>query len=60
VLFAFASNLQGCGYKVKLDVSFVPISGLTGANVKDRMYKGEDPCPWYKGKTLLGQVRKVA
>jgi len=48
--------LKGCGYKVKLDVSFVPISGLTGANVKDRMYKGEDPCPWYKGKTLLGQL----
>merc|ERR1712224_423175 len=26
-----------CGYKVKKDVSFLPISGLTGHNLKDRV-----------------------
>jgi peptide chain release factor subunit 3 len=26
--------LRSCGYAVKKDVMFVPLSGLTGANVK--------------------------
>lgn len=35
--------LKGCGYKVKKDVTFVPISGLNGANVADREHKVQ-PC----------------
>ncbi len=29
--------LKGCGYNLKKDVIYVPMSGLTGANVKDRV-----------------------
>eukprot|EP01083_Nonionella_stella_P131941 401129_1 len=38
--------LKGCGFKIKKEVKFMPISGLDGANVKDEV----DPkvCPWWK------------
>jgi len=38
--------LKSCGYLVKKEVKFIPISGLSGANVKDEV----DPsiCPWWK------------
>jgi len=37
--------LKGCGFKIKKEVKFMPISGLNGANVKDEV----DPavCPWW-------------
>lgn len=38
------------GYK-KEDFLFVPISGLTGENIKEPVSKEE--CPWYSGPTLL-------
>lgn len=38
--------LKGCGFRIKKEVKFMPISGLSGANVKDEV----DPkvCPWWK------------
>ena len=38
--------LKGCGFVIKREVKFIPISGLKGANVKDEV----DPsvCPWWK------------
>ena len=38
--------LKGCGFTIKKEVKFIPISGLGGANVKDEV----DPnvCPWWK------------
>ena len=38
--------LKGCGFVIKREVKFVPISGLKGHNVKDEV----DPavCPWWK------------
>ncbi len=38
--------LKGCGFTIKREVKFLPISGLNGANVKDEV----DPkvCPWWK------------
>jgi len=38
--------LKSCGYMIKKEVKFIPISGLSGANVKDEV----DPaaCPWWK------------
>ena len=43
--------LKGCGFKIKKEVKFMPISGLNGANVKDEV----DPiqCPWWS-KTWRG------
>jgi len=38
--------LKGCGFVIKREVKFIPISGLKGDNVKDEV----DPavCPWWK------------
>jgi len=38
--------LKSCGYMIKKEVKFIPISGLSGANLKDEV----DPtvCPWWK------------
>jgi len=43
--------LKANGYNMKADVTFMPVSGYTGANIK----KGIDPkdCSWYKGPSLL-------
>jgi|UniRef100_A0A6U0F7V1 peptide chain release factor subunit 3 len=43
--------LKQCGYKLDVDVSFCPISGLTGANMKNKV--SADVCPWYDGKSLF-------
>jgi peptide chain release factor subunit 3 len=37
--------LKSCGYTIKTEVKFLPISGLSGANVKDEVSKEE--CPWW-------------
>ncbi|OIR58943.1 MAG: eukaryotic peptide chain release factor GTP-binding subunit [Amphiamblys sp. WSBS2006] len=46
--------LKQCEYKPKTDLTFIPVSGFTGANLKDKT----DRCPWYKGDTLLGVLDK--
>jgi peptide chain release factor subunit 3 len=43
--------LKQSGYNTAKHVQFVPISGLTGANVKDRLAPGV--CSWYDGPSLL-------
>jgi peptide chain release factor subunit 3 len=42
--------LKGVGYQ-KADIDTLPISGFTGANMKDRL----DPsvCSWYSGPSLI-------
>jgi len=41
------------GYS-KDDFLFVPISGLTGENLKDPVTK--EVCPWYNGPTLISAL----
>ncbi|KNE58995.1 translation elongation factor Tu [Allomyces macrogynus ATCC 38327] len=43
--------LRSCGYNPKTDLEFLPVSGFSGANLKDRV----DPklCPYYSGPSLL-------
>lgn len=43
--------LKGCGYNPKTDLDMMPISGFTGANMKERL----DPkvCDWYTGPSFL-------
>jgi peptide chain release factor subunit 3 len=43
--------LRVCGYNPKRDLVFMPISGLFGANMKERV----DPakCSWYSGPSLF-------
>lgn len=45
--------LKGCGFTIKREVKFMPISGLNGANVKDEV----DPsvCPWWKPSYTKGE-----
>jgi len=45
--------LKGCGYTIKREVKFIPISGLGGANVKDEV----DPsvCSWWKPSWTKGE-----
>ncbi|KAF7723940.1 translation termination factor GTPase eRF3 [Apophysomyces ossiformis] len=41
--------LKGTGYNPKTDIYFMPVSGFTGANIKER-FAG---CDWYSGVSLL-------
>ncbi len=45
--------LKGCGFKIKKEVKFIPISGLSGANVKDEVSK--DVCPWWSQSVAAGE-----
>ncbi|QFZ29415.1 putative eukaryotic peptide chain release factor GTP-binding subunit [Clavispora lusitaniae] len=42
--------LKGIGYG-KEDILFMPVSGYTGAGLKDRV--SSEQCPWYTGPSLL-------
>jgi peptide chain release factor subunit 3 len=44
--------LKSCGYTIKTEVKFLPISGLSGANVKNEVDKTE--CPWWSDCVKAG------
>lgn len=44
------------GYKEE-DIFWVPISGLTGQNIKERVDSKE--CPWFEGNTLFEILDKL-
>ncbi|QLQ82326.1 hypothetical protein HG537_0H00870 [Torulaspora globosa] len=50
--------LKAIGYNVKEDVVFMPVSGYSGAGLKDKV----DPkvCPWYEGPSLLQYLDKMS
>ena len=43
--------LKSCGYNLKKDVVFLPISGLKGTNIKERVKP--ELCAWYAGPCLF-------
>lgn len=43
--------LKKCGFNPKTDLVFFPVSGLTGAFLRD--VPPEDVCPWYRGPSLI-------
>lgn len=45
--------LKSCGFTIKTQVKFIPISGLSGANVKDEVSEAE--CSWWKESYTTGQ-----
>jgi peptide chain release factor subunit 3 len=45
--------LKSCGFTIKREVKFLPISGLSGANVKDEV--GKDVCPWWSKCVAEGE-----
>jgi peptide chain release factor subunit 3 len=42
--------LKGTGYNMKTDVTFIPVSGFTGANIKEPV---GSVAPWVEGSPLL-------
>lgn len=46
--------LKSCGYNVKRDVIFLPISGFTGENIRDPV--SPERCPWWAGQPTLFQI----
>eukprot|EP00210_Caulerpa_lentillifera_P008431 g8043.t1 len=49
--------LKSCGYNPKKDITFVPISALSGQNVKDSVEK--QICPWWKQGSLFDVLDTV-
>ncbi|KAI7840718.1 hypothetical protein COHA_005534 [Chlorella ohadii] len=49
--------LRGCGYNPKKDLLFIPISGLAGLNMKERV--PADKCEWYKGPPLFELLDEI-
>jgi peptide chain release factor subunit 3 len=45
--------LKSCGFTIKTEVKFIPISGLSGANVKDEVLESE--CSWWKKSYTSGE-----
>ncbi|KAH9970460.1 P-loop containing nucleoside triphosphate hydrolase protein [Russula compacta] len=43
--------VRGAGFHIKTDVSWLPVSGYTGANLKERVNKSV--CSWWDGPSLL-------
>ncbi|KAG8686128.1 translation termination factor GTPase eRF3, partial [Ceratobasidium sp. 395] len=43
--------LRASGFNPKTDVTFIPVSAYTGANMKEKVPKSV--CAWYNGPTLL-------
>ncbi|WFD20741.1 translation termination factor GTPase eRF3 [Malassezia caprae] len=43
--------LKASGFNPKTDVTFIPVSAYSGANLKDKVAASE--CPWYDGPPLL-------
>ncbi|KAI0326657.1 eukaryotic polypeptide chain release factor 3 [Cubamyces sp. BRFM 1775] len=49
--------IKAAGFNVKNDLTFIPVSAYTGANLKDRIKK--DVCPWWDGPSLLEHLDKM-
>merc|ERR1712076_109012 len=45
--------LRGCGFTIKKEVKFIPISGLSGSNIKDEVSESE--CSWWKKMHTAGE-----
>eukprot|EP01133_Synstelium_polycarpum_P021413 gene21413-25729_t len=51
-------HMKKCGFNPKKDFQFIPGSGYTSANIKDKMKEGV--CPWYSGPSLIGALDDLA
>mmetsp|Transcript_6861 Transcript_6861/g.16533 ORF Transcript_6861/g.16533 Transcript_6861/m.16533 type:complete len:583 (+) Transcript_6861:247-1995(+) len=50
--------LKGCGFVIKREVKFIPISGLKGSNVKDEV--DSSVCSWWKKSWTSGENNTTA
>ncbi|KAI0265918.1 P-loop containing nucleoside triphosphate hydrolase protein [Gloeopeniophorella convolvens] len=49
--------VRGAGFNLKTDVTWLPVSAYTGANLKDRVAKSV--CSWWDGPSLLEHLDKT-
>ncbi len=49
--------LKDVGYNPGKQLTFIPVSGYTGANLLDRVSK--DICPWYDGKAFIETMDEI-
>jgi peptide chain release factor subunit 3 len=49
--------IKECGYDVEKDISWVPVSGLNGDNLKDPLPK--NVCNWYSGPPLIDLIDQL-
>ncbi|RPD67335.1 eukaryotic polypeptide chain release factor 3 [Lentinus tigrinus ALCF2SS1-7] len=49
--------IKAAGFNIKTDVTFIPVSAYTGANLKDRISKSV--APWWDGPSLLEHLDKM-
>jgi len=49
--------LKQTGYNLNKDVIWLPLSGYSGANIKEPIPQGV--CPWWSGDTLLGVLDSI-
>lgn len=49
--------IKSAGFNVKTDVTFIPVSAYTGANLKDRV--PSSTCAWWNGSSLLEHLDKM-
>ncbi|KAH9959165.1 P-loop containing nucleoside triphosphate hydrolase protein [Russula dissimulans] len=49
--------VRGAGFHIKADVTWLPVSAYTGANLKDRVSKSV--CSWWDGLSLLEHLDKL-
>lgn len=50
--------LKKCGYNLKTEVTFIPIAGLSGQNMKEQV--PASICSWYKGPSFLQYLDEMA
>ncbi|KAJ2064324.1 translation termination factor GTPase eRF3 [Coemansia sp. S146] len=50
IILKLTAFLKSVGYNPKTDITYIPISGYTGAGVMDRVGSA---CPWFTGLSLL-------
>uniref|UniRef100_A0A0N4ZP77 Tr-type G domain-containing protein n=1 Tax=Parastrongyloides trichosuri TaxID=131310 RepID=A0A0N4ZP77_PARTI len=49
--------LRKLGFNPKTDITYIPVSGLTGAFMKDR--PAGNPCEWYTGPCFLDYIDNI-
>ncbi|XP_070580082.1 eukaryotic peptide chain release factor GTP-binding subunit ERF3A-like [Ptychodera flava] len=48
--------LKKVGFNPKKDIFFIPVSGMTGANLKE---SAQDVCPWYSGSAFIPYLESL-
>ena len=54
---ALKPYIKNCGFDLDRDIKWIPVSGLSGDNLKDAVDK--KVCNWYTGPPLLDLIDQV-